>query len=198
MDGRDRAVLRFALAVVENTGGAPGAVPFKRPSGPSALKRSTQSRTICNPTPPIRAASEREPQSQISASAKKTPGLTGITRLPRQKPQSQIIEIIPQQKRSRHSKPPSVCHLESNRNRIGNPPNESPIQRLGISRQQVTNILVGRFRTSRRSPSSPNAKGSNDRQSPIVACCTIGKPHNITNQTIRASLILRRNLSQKL
>src|ERR1700730_17111244 len=25
-------------------------------------------------------------------------------------------------------------------------------------------------------------KGSNDRQSPIAACCTVGKPHNMTNQ----------------
>src|SRR5580692_7473657 len=41
--------------------GAPGALPFKRPSGPLALKRTTQSRTICTPTPPVRAASERDP-----------------------------------------------------------------------------------------------------------------------------------------
>jgi hypothetical protein len=43
--------------------GVPGALSFKRPSGPSAMKRSTQSRTIYNPTPPIRAASERKPLS---------------------------------------------------------------------------------------------------------------------------------------
>jgi hypothetical protein len=41
----------------------PGALPVKRPSGPLALKRTTQSRTICTPTPPIRAASGREPPS---------------------------------------------------------------------------------------------------------------------------------------
>src|SRR6202023_2345980 len=26
-------------------------------------------------------------------------------------------------------------------------------------------------------------KGSNERQSPIAACCTVGRPHNIKNQT---------------
>jgi hypothetical protein len=39
--------------------GSPGALPVKRPSGPLALKRTTQSRTICTPTPPIRAARAR-------------------------------------------------------------------------------------------------------------------------------------------
>jgi hypothetical protein len=34
----------------------PGALPSMRPSGPLALNRSTQSRIVCSPTPPIRAA----------------------------------------------------------------------------------------------------------------------------------------------
>ena len=32
-----------------------------------------------------------------------------------------------------------------------------------------------------RHHSDRKGKGSNDRQSPIAACCTVGKPHNITN-----------------
>src|ERR1700720_3845722 len=63
MDGWDGAVLHrppqhLALAVVENAGGARR---LAVPSGPLALKRTPQSRTICTPTPPIRAASERDP-----------------------------------------------------------------------------------------------------------------------------------------
>lgn len=38
-------------------------------------------------------------------------------------------------------------------------------------------------------------KGSNDRHPPIDACCTVGKLHNITNQTSQKR---HRNLSQKL
>lgn len=41
----------------------PGALPSSRPSGPRALNRTTQSRTICKPTPPIRAAAVRLPPS---------------------------------------------------------------------------------------------------------------------------------------
>src|SRR5450759_5702691 len=39
--------------------GRPGALPSRRPSGPRALKRNTQSRMIWRPTPPIFAASVR-------------------------------------------------------------------------------------------------------------------------------------------
>ena len=39
--------------------GCPGALRSTRPSGPSALKRRTQSRTIWSVTPPILAASLR-------------------------------------------------------------------------------------------------------------------------------------------
>jgi hypothetical protein len=41
----------------------PGALRSIRPSGPPALNFTIQSRTICKPTPPIRAASPREPPS---------------------------------------------------------------------------------------------------------------------------------------
>jgi hypothetical protein len=40
-------------------GGCPGALRSISPSGPSALNFITQSRTTCNPTPPIFAASVR-------------------------------------------------------------------------------------------------------------------------------------------
>ena len=42
-----------------NRGGCPGALRSISPSGPSALNFITQSRTTCNPTPPIFAASVR-------------------------------------------------------------------------------------------------------------------------------------------
>jgi Integrase core domain len=32
-------------------------------------------------------------------------------------------------------------------------------------------------------PFSSKGKGSNARQSPIVTCCTVSRPHNITSQT---------------
>ena len=44
-------------------GSGPGALRSSSPSGPSALNRSTQSRMICNPTSPTRAASLRLPPS---------------------------------------------------------------------------------------------------------------------------------------
>jgi hypothetical protein len=49
--------LSFSLQVF------PGALPLIKPSGPRALNRTTQSRMVCNPTPPIRAALVREPPS---------------------------------------------------------------------------------------------------------------------------------------
>ena len=52
-----------------SVGRLPGALRSTRPAGPSALKRTTQSRTICSPTPPIRAASVREPPSRTAESA---------------------------------------------------------------------------------------------------------------------------------
>lgn len=47
----------------------PGALRSISPDGPSALNRSTQSRTICSPTPPTRTASVRVRPSAITASA---------------------------------------------------------------------------------------------------------------------------------
>jgi len=44
------------------SGRLPGALPFTSPAGPSALNWSTQSRTVCSPTPPIAAAALREPR----------------------------------------------------------------------------------------------------------------------------------------
>ncbi len=47
-------------------------------SGPSALKRSTQSRTICKVTPPALAASLRLPPSRITASDSKHRTLSAL------------------------------------------------------------------------------------------------------------------------
>src|SRR4051812_40177707 len=64
---RDRARVDDALQGLSvfavRRGLASGALPVARPSGPLALKRSTQPRTVCRPTAPIRAASERDPPS---------------------------------------------------------------------------------------------------------------------------------------
>ena len=67
VDGRDRALVddtlqSLTLLVVEKRTGT-WRLPVTRPSGPLMLKRSTQSRTICSVTQPIRAASVREAPS---------------------------------------------------------------------------------------------------------------------------------------
>ena len=67
VDSRDRASLELRLQgrpmpVVE-PGGLTGALPLISPSGPRSLNFTTQSRTICSPTPPIRAASVRDAPS---------------------------------------------------------------------------------------------------------------------------------------
>jgi hypothetical protein len=133
MDGWDRPILhglpqRLALAIVENAGGARCLAVQKtirtvgvKPDNPVA--HDLQSDAAGPRRVRARAAVINTGQRQ------KTPGLTGIARLPRQEPQSRTIKIIPQQNRSRHGKPPGVCHVESDRS-----PNESRIQRLGITR----------------------------------------------------------------
>ena len=67
VDGRDRALVDNTLQGLTlgllRSGLAPGALPVTRPAGPLVLKRSTQSRTICSVTQPIRAASVREAPS---------------------------------------------------------------------------------------------------------------------------------------
>src|SRR5580704_18163992 len=104
------------------------------------------------PLRPLRSTDAADPRRVRARAAivnlgqrQETPGLTGITRSPRQTPQSRTIEIIPQQNPRRHGKPPCVCHLESDRSRFGNPPNESRIQGLGIT-SVATSLAVGNFR----------------------------------------------------
>jgi hypothetical protein len=48
---------------VVSLGGDPGGLRSTRPSGPTTLNRTTQSRTICGVTVPIRAASVRDAPS---------------------------------------------------------------------------------------------------------------------------------------
>ena len=89
VDGRDRALARStrlpALAAdpVEPRTGA-GRLAGQQALGPSALKRSTQSRTICSVTPPIWAASVREAAIIDRRQGQKAPGLIGIPRALRQ------------------------------------------------------------------------------------------------------------------
>jgi hypothetical protein len=49
------------------------------------------------------------------------PNLPGIARPPGQRPKSDRIEILAKGDRRCHSKPPSVCHVESDRSRFRNP-----------------------------------------------------------------------------
>ena len=67
VDRRDRAGLnnlrQCAAVIALSFEGAPGDFPSTNPSAPRALKRSTQSRMICRPTPPIRDASVLLPPS---------------------------------------------------------------------------------------------------------------------------------------
>jgi len=57
------AAARAARCVVFSRDARPGALRSMRPSGPWVLSLTTQSRTICNVTPPILAASVRVPPS---------------------------------------------------------------------------------------------------------------------------------------
>jgi hypothetical protein len=63
MDGRDWpfSIIRVSAVRCSSLGldGWPGALRLRDPSGPWALNFKTQSRTICNVTPPIFAASVR-------------------------------------------------------------------------------------------------------------------------------------------
>ena len=67
VDRRDRAGLnnlrQCAAVIGVELRGCAGDFPSTSPSGPRALKRSTQSRMICRPTPPIRDASVLLPPS---------------------------------------------------------------------------------------------------------------------------------------
>jgi hypothetical protein len=115
--------------------GAPGALPFNRPSEPSALNQSTQSRTICSPTPPIRAALERG-RHHRSPRVPKDGGsdrdrvidAQAFAAKHRQNPGEAELEQTWQ------TLPKAVCHVESDKCRFGNRPRESNFQRLGIRR----------------------------------------------------------------
>lgn len=67
VDCRDRTALdsldQCTPSGIIEPGARAGVLPSSGPSGPRALNRTTQSRTICKPTPPIRAAVVRLPPS---------------------------------------------------------------------------------------------------------------------------------------
>ena len=68
MRRRDRALLdnlgkRPLMLWAKHWTGTGGFAIEHKPSGPLALKRSTQSRTVCKPTPPTCAAARRVPPS---------------------------------------------------------------------------------------------------------------------------------------
>src|SRR5688572_32682118 len=75
VDGRDRTLIDdglqgFSLLAIEPRSGA-GRSAGQQALGSRALKRSTQSRTICSVTQPIWAASVRDAPSKIAATANK-------------------------------------------------------------------------------------------------------------------------------
>jgi len=91
-------------ALIIERGALPGALPLTRPGGPSALNASTQSRTVCRPTPPSLAAAVLEPPSWITA-RQQAPGLRGIRRPLRQTAQLRRSVILPKANRRCHGKP---------------------------------------------------------------------------------------------
>jgi hypothetical protein len=97
-------------------GGWPGALRSISPSGPWALNFITQSRTICNVTPPIAAASVRLAPS-YGGQRQKTARLRRILRTPGNGAQARRIKITPQ--RDRHGEPPSFATLNQIRAVMG-------------------------------------------------------------------------------
>ena len=67
VDGRDRALSTTGAqgrrCASVSRGGLARRLAVDQALGPLGVERSTQSRTICSVTPPIRAASVREPPS---------------------------------------------------------------------------------------------------------------------------------------
>lgn len=93
----------------------PGAFRWISPSGPPALNFTAQSRTICNVTPPIHAASVRLALHRLPP-ARAGVGFVRHPRLPRRGG----AEIGA--RRDRHGKLQSICHLESARDQTGKSP----------------------------------------------------------------------------
>ena len=91
-----------------------------RPSGPEALKRWTQSRSVWRSMPPILAAAAVHPVPHRSQ-RQKPPALVDVLRPPGQRPKL-LGRIVLSQSSPLTAWPNPPCHLESSRSRFGNPP----------------------------------------------------------------------------
>ena len=99
----------------------PGALRVARPSGPSALKRSTQSRTICSVTPASFAASLLLPAVQDQRDRQQTADLTVISASARHPAQLPGRPIPSNLDCRAHREPPSARAGESDNQPLGNP-----------------------------------------------------------------------------
>jgi hypothetical protein len=115
MDGRDWPILDHPRerrpVFVLSLDGWPSALRLRDPSGPWALNFKTQSRTICNVTPPIFAASVRVAPLIDRSQGEKPPRLWPILCLFRYRARTRRIKITPKPNRSRHGDLPPFASL---------------------------------------------------------------------------------------
>ena len=92
-----------------------------RPSGPAALNRSTQSRMICRPTSPIRAASLRLLLRHRRSSPATTTDVLCFASCVRRasRRRSAPVKVGPKRYRCCHGEHPAVRHGESHQPRVG-------------------------------------------------------------------------------
>jgi len=96
-----------------SSGVFPGALRLTNPLGSTALKASTQSRTVCKPTPPTLARLAARAPVVNRRQRQQPPRLSGISRPLRQLAQLPGFVSPPNTDRRSYSKPPLVCHGES-------------------------------------------------------------------------------------
>ena len=96
---------RLPRCVVEERAVSRGALPFNNPAAPSWLNRTTQSRTVCSPTPPTAAASDRDPPPLNGRQGDETPGLVRITGVAGKAPQPSGIAVGTERNGSGHGEP---------------------------------------------------------------------------------------------
>ena len=112
--------------------GWPGALPFRRPSGPRALnRRHPVADDLKTDAADLRRLSARRTVVDRSK-RQKPPGLRAILRLLRQAAEPRRVKILPQSDRTRHGEPPSFATLNQNSRDLGIA-KESRFQGLGIS-----------------------------------------------------------------
>lgn len=107
-----------------------------RPSGPAALKRCIQSRSVCRSMPPIFAASAPILAIADRCKRQQAPALIDVLRTPGQCPKLSRRKILPQFHRCWHGVDPwreSPSRLMSQKNRLNGIPHESHDRAFGIN-----------------------------------------------------------------